>query len=844
MIYEKENLRNISFPLGGIGTGSVGLAGNGSLIDWEIFNRPNKQTFNGYSHFAVNVQAGEKSYTRVLQGDAVESLMGGRDDDPYRSVGHGPHRETMVAFPRFKNISFDGRFPVARINYLDDDFPVTAKLTAFNPFIPHDDFDSSLPVAMFEWEITNRFCEATSGTLCFSVRNPNSCSKNEYVEGNYKGIILKCADKTEDERGYSDLCIMTDHDDVSRQQYWYRGGWQDSVTVYWKNLVTGEMPSRTYDDAGSFDHATVAAKFSLEAGASVKLRFVLAWNVPNFYNYWSLSDVNDVWGKREHCKTATWKNYYATQFKNSFESADYVMGKFAELFEKTDAFSETIQGSTLPKSVIDAVSANISVLKTPTTVRLTDGSFWGWEGVNDRVGSCHGTCQHVWNYAYALPFLFPKLERSIRDLTAKYALGKDGKTTFRLQLPLEDNPGTHRACVDGQMGEVFKTYREWKISGDTEWLKERAPAVFSMLEYAWSKDNPDKWDADCDGVMEGRQHHTLDEELFGPSSWLEGMYLLALDCGSKIAAIVGDGEREKKYRELYENGKAWTNENLWNGRYFFQKVDVDDKEIVMRLNGERYWNSEAQEIKYQIADGCAIDQVLADYHAMLIGENGVFDDQKRKIALKTIFAENYKNMRDVTNMWRIYALNDESGTLMCSYPDGARVPVLPMPYVDEVWTGCEYAYASLLIANGMIEEGETVVKAVRDRFDGYKRNPWNEYECGNNYARSMSSYALLNAYSGLSYNAAEGYIGFNPVTTEGRFAWSALGAWGMVESHEKALSVKPVKSTLMLKRFGLPTNREVESVAVDGKNVPFVVNNGVVELGSVTVLDELRITLA
>jgi len=167
-----------------------------------------------------------------------------------------------------------------------------------------------------------------------------------------------------------------------------------------------------------------------------------------------------------------------------------------------------------------------------------------------------------------------------------------------------------------------------------------------------------------------------------------------------------------------------------------------------------------------------------------------------------------------------------------------------MPYVDEVWTGCEYAYASLLIANGMIEEGETVVKAVRDRFDGYKRNPWNEYECGNNYARSMSSYALINAYSGLSYNAAEGYIGFNPVTTEGRFAWSALGAWGMVESHEKALSVKPVKSTLMLKRFGLPTNREVESVAVDGKNVPFVVNNGVVELGSVTVLDELRITLA
>ena len=320
------------------------------------------------------------------------------------------------------------------------------------------------------------------------------------------------------------------------------------------------------------------------------------------------------------------------------------------------------------------------------------------------------------------------------------------------------------------------------------------------------------------------------------------MYLLALNCASKIAKIVGDEQREQKYRKLYEYGKAWTNENLFNGKYFFQKVDIDDKSVVTRLNGERYWNSEANEIKYQIAGGCAIDQMLADFHAVLIGEECVFDDQKRKTALRAVFKENYKNMRDVVNMWRIYALNDESGTLMCSYPDGVRVPVLPMPYVDEVWTGCEYAFATLLIANGMLDEAKTVVKAVRDRFDGYKRNPWNEYECGNNYARSMSSFGLMNAYSGLTYDASKGYIGFNPVISEGKFTWSALGAWGTVELCKNAVTVVSQSDGLEIKSFGLPEGRKATSVTVDGKDIAFSEDGGAVYFDAL-VENELKITL-
>ena len=85
-----------------------------------------------------------------------------------------------------------------------------------------------------------------------------------------------------------------------------------------------------------------------------------------------------------------------------------------------------------------------------------------------------------------------------------------------------------RPCVDGTMGEVLKTFREWRVSGDAAWLRSVWPSAKKALAYAWSPANPDRWDPEKSGVLAGRQHHTLDMELFGPSAWLEGLYLAAL----------------------------------------------------------------------------------------------------------------------------------------------------------------------------------------------------------------------------------------------------------------------------------------------------------------------------
>ena len=836
MVYENQKTKNISFPLGGIGSGSIGLTGNGELSDWEIFNRPNKNSKNGYSHFAIKATCGDKKIVKVLQGDTNGNLIGEHcASKSFYGYGFGPGGDTLAGFPHFKNVIFEGDFPLATLSFSDDDFPANVRLTAFNPLIPHDEYNSSLAAAFFEWEIENTHSETVDFALACTLRNPANPSINNEVSDNGKhGIFLKHATKVDTEVGYTDLCVLCDGDDVDVQEYWYRGSWNDGCTTYWRNLSDlDRMPKRRYENVGNADHGTVVSYVKLSSGEKKKLRFIISWNVPIYENYWNES--------RKKEGGNTWRNYYATQFKDSFATAKYALDNFSSLYERTVAFSNAIKSSTLPEAVKDAISANLSVIKTPTALRLEDGSFWGWEGSFELGGSCMGTCQHVWNYAYVMPYLFPRLERSIRENTFKYALMDSGETGFRIDLPPRREMNTPRACVDGQMGEVIKCYREWKFSGDNDWLKNNSESIFKMLEYAWSDENPDRWDADCDGVLEGRQHHTLDMELFGPSSWLEGFYLLALDCGAKMARELGQIERAEKYERLYENGKAWMNENLFNGRYFFQKVDLSDKAVLDGFGAtDGYWNDEAKEIKYQVAEGCIIDQMLADWHAVLIGSDGVFDKDKKKTALESLYRYSYKDsMRNVANMWRNFAINDEKGVVICSYPDGVKLPAIPIPYCDETMTGFEYSLAGLMIAEGYVSEGESIVKAIRDRYDGEKRNPWNEIECGSNYARSMASFALMPIYSGFTFDMTNKQIGFTPVGGKGKYLFSVAESYGTVELSEEGVRLTMLGDPLTLDSISVPNAEKMTNATVDGREVSFKQSEGNIVFENILIEKEL-----
>ncbi len=821
MIYEKG--KKISFPIGGIGTGCIGLSGNGELIDWEIFNRPNKNTRNGYSHFAVKAVCKDKTIVKVLHGDTNEDFVGTRHPDIPGGFDFGPRTNSLAGFPHFRNVRFEGMFPIAKLHYSDEDFPALLHLCAFNPFIPHDAFNSSLPIALFEWEIENISEEDVEYSISFCVQNPSVSSRNQALEN---GCFLSSSDKQPNELGYCDLSVLTDAVDVNVQPYWYRGEWRDGVTTYWREFSSRErMPERTYSEPGKkADHATVVVSVQMKARERKKIRFVLAWNAPIQYNYW-------LPFRDESGKDVTWKNYYATKFSDSLATATYALSSFDDLLLRTQRFTETLQNSSLPNFVIDAISANLSVLKSPTVLRLEDGSFWGWEGVHDRVGLCEGTCQHVWNYAYALPFLFPELERSMRENTIKYGIDNYGKSDFRLQLPIGRKKEEYIACLDGQMGEIIKCYREWKICGDTQWLKKYSEAIFSMLEFAWSENNLHAWDADCDGIIEGRQHNTLDIELFGPNSWMQGFYLLALDCAAEMAEVLGESQRAETYHRLYEKGRAWTNEHLFNGEYFGQKIDLSDKSIVDKfLCSEYYWNTEAEEIKYQIGEGCIIDQMLADWHSTIIGKDEIFDRNKKHKALESLYKYNYMpSVRNLANTFRNFSLNDEAGTIICSYPKHKNMPAIPILYSTETMTGFEYALGGLMLSQGFIAEGEDIIKAVRDRYNGEKRNPWSEIECGHNYARSMASYSLLLIYSGFSFDMTKKHIGFKPINRgDGNYFWSVGNSYGNMQYKGDTQTFSVIGGEIELSSFGLIDGVKAVSVAVDEKNIPFEQKGAVV----------------
>lgn len=842
--YRGNKTREISFPLGGIGAGAIGLAGNGRLIDWEIYNHPNKGSVNGFSHFAIRAECGDRVIAaRVLHGDLHPPYSGSLNGPSFNSFGFGPNREYLSGLPHFREVEFQGEFPLARLAFLGGDFPGKVELLAFNPLIPLNEFDSGIPAAFFEFEVTNSTDDTLVYLLAGSLSNPLPANQvhTVYPEGERAYLNLR---SDSHESGVGDLTLAVEAGDISAQSFWFRGAWFDSLEVYWREFSSrpGPLKRREYprERSGDKNTATLGSRFELQPGQARRIRFVIAWNFPFYENTWNQA-TNRIIRKKE--LQPRWKNYYATRFESSFSSAQYALENWDRLLAETTLFHRTLYNSDLDPAVLDAVAANLSVLKSSTVLRLEDGTFYGFEGCHPALGCCEGSCTHVWNYSQAVSFLFPALERSMREVDFTLNQRLDGAMRFRLPLPAvitAEEYWIFHPCVDGQFGNVLKAYADWKISGDIDWLARYWPAIKKSIEFAWSPGNEYRWDPDKTGVLTGRQHHTLDMELFGPSSWLNGFYLAALKAGAEMATALGEPETAQEYRQIFARGKAWTDQHLFNGEYYIQKVDLDDhaqlepyqtdSASIVGSILESYWDPEHAEVKYQIGEGCEIDQLLAQWHANLYGLGEIFDPLQTRTALESLFRYNFKSrLRDFYNPCRVFALNDEGGLVMCEWPEHARKPIIPVPYSQEVMTGFEYAAATLMIQSGMVEQGLQIVRAIRDRYDGEKRNPWNEIECGSNYARSMASYGLLLAFSGFEFDLSAHRIGFHPIGKQDahfKTFWSTGTGWGMYRQSPGRVELELKYGQLTLRSFKLPflVGRRVKTVSIQ-QPVPFSVQD-------------------
>jgi uncharacterized protein (DUF608 family) len=764
--YEGQHSNFIAYPLGGIGAGMICLEGTGAISHVSLWNKPSF-SYEPMVIAAITVKDPAGNKALVLEGPVPDRKIYGSSGSASGLFGKS------YGLPRFSGSKFSDRFPFGKVELADNAFPLIASITGWSPFTPGNADDSSLPAAALEYTMRNNTPNAVEALFSFSVPSsmagPERSTGNNITKGVKGGFVVEhqLPDCGETSRGW--LGVMTDDKSASVNCRWFRGGWFDVLTMLWKQVAGGDpVANEPYTEGSNTPGSTIFVPIALKSGETRTIRIMISWYMPT-------SDLNSVEPAREYpegcccsCGSSCDKTYvpwYVSRFRDISGLMGYFASQYNSLREATARFTDCFYSSTLPPEVLEAVTANLTIMKSPTMLREKNGKLWCWEGSLDDTGCCAGNCTHVWNYAQALPYLFPDLERSLREVEFTLSQDDKGHQNFRAALPLRDYTHTFHAAADGQLGGIMKMYRDWRISGNTSWLRKLWPKVRQSMDFCI-----EQWDPDCLGVLTEPHHNTYDIEFWGPDGMCSSFYIGALRAAALMSAAIGeDGSR---YTELASRGRRYLEDRLFNGEYFIQEVRRTHlRDIATR--GEAMTDIQSDEAmallaaegpKYQYGTGCLSDGVLGAWMALACGlREPLLANEKLTAHLASVHRYNFRtDLSGHVNPQRPgFAMGHEGGLLLCTWPRGGKQS-LPFVYSDEVWTGIEYQAASHMIMLGLVDEGLEIVRVCRRRYDGSKRNPFDEYECGHWYARAMSSYALLQALSGAVYDAIDGQMTLAP----------------------------------------------------------------------------------
>ena len=809
-----------AFPLGGIGTGNVSLGARGELRDWELENLPDKGRLNPFTFFAIHVAPTDgEPVTRVLEAQHT-----GRHD---WDAGYGFDR--LAGLPRLAGATLHGEYPVVDIDFDDDALPVDVSLRAFTPLVPLDPDASGIPAAVLRYRVTNPGSmpvvvtiagslshTAGRGEGLFGMRAQQTVRWREEVDEDGRsvrgldfGIRLP-----EDDPGYGTLSLTTTDADTTAKPQWVTGFWPDGPRLFWDDFRDDGLlepePRLTLEDRprGLFAElddgvpradvvvgeeelfeklprlrtGSLGIVHTLAPGGSRDFEFVLAWSFPNRRRGWG---GHIVFADPHIDEVVT--NHYATLWPDAWSAASHLHRELPALEAATLAFVEALYGGSLDPVIADAVGANIAAIRSTTcfvvespTPELGDGPvFAAWEGSFDHGGSCEGTCTHVWSYAQSVAWLFPSLERSARRVEFLLETDADGAQKFRSNRVFGGPSWFMGPAVDGQLGTFLRLHREWRFSGDDDFLRELWPAAARTLDHAVRT-----WDRDGDGLLDGELHNTYDIEFHGIDPLANGLFIAALRAGARMAAHLGESERAADWLERAERASRAMDTVLWNGEYYRQVIDDVDAH------------------RYQYGEGVLSDQLLGQFHAFVNGLGPILPPEHVRSALAAIMAHNFRaDLTTHESTQRVYALGDEGGLLLASWPRGGR-PAIPFVYSDEVWTGVEHQVAASLVYTGLVDDALRLERTLRSRYDGTARNRWNEIECGNHYARSLSSWGLLLAFSGVQWDAPTRTLSFDPVA-DGRYLFTTDRAWGHVEVRGDDITLRLDGGALELDRLVL-----------------------------------------
>ena len=768
-IYQDEYLNQIAFPMGGIGAGMFCLEGTGALSKFTLRNRPD--LLNEPKMFsAVSIRGPKGAAARVLEGPIPLWKL-----RPYFPAPDGSYPGGCWGLPRFRQATFETRFPFGIVRLEDPELPLAVELTGWSPFSPGDADNSSLPVAGLEYRFLNQGSESIDAVFSFNCPNflaerqepANKKRPADRIRSTEHGFIL-WGPGTEG-RSWDDasLAVWADDPKTKVNHAWMRG--IDAPQIVWKEVESAACFSRDPLLDDSSPGASIFVPFSVGPGEAKTVSLRFSWYAPKSNLFkpapvdmdCELVSCDDV-----SCKdlAGTYQPWYAGRFSSIEKVIEYWQSNYEALRHTTEKFSRALYDSTLPPEVMEAVASNLAILKSPTILRQKDGRLWGWEGSRETQGSCYGSSTHVWNYAQTIAHLFPELERSLRETEFGENQNDEGHQYCRAALPIRPLNGVHAKpdAADGQLGGVIKFYRDWRISGDTAWLRHWWPKIRASLDYCIRT-----WDPEHRGVIEEPHINTYDVEFWGADSMCASLYLGALKAATLMAESLGDPIEiystlltrcSDQLKRLF-NGEYFYQDTKWRGlRAAYPRVDDDSPDYPEFLELARKDGP-----PYQYGQGCMSDGALGAWLSWMCGVGEVLDPDKVDKHLLAVYRYNFRKdlSKHVNTRRPHFACGDESGLLACTWPRGGR-PALAMIYADEVWTGVEHQVASHLITLGRIDEGLEIVRACRRRYDGVVRNPFDEIEAGHWYARSMSSYALLQAFSGARFDAVDKILYLRP----------------------------------------------------------------------------------
>ena len=811
MTATKPDLKYIGMPINGISTGQVYLGGDGRLWCWNLDGEPDMKWEDiGKGHKYLKP---ETAHSPMDQGFALQ-------------LGSGDTKRTFTLdADGFGDIRFTNRYPMGKVEYADADCPVKIQLDAYTPFIPLNRDDSSYPVIVMRYTIENSSDQEQEVAIAGWIEN---FSNHRSGKDNDKGVRLSqyreldglsvvelwakpAADaKTNDGKTPLDLAndfgavalgllgdTKPDLVDTTRSQ----PGATDLFTAQPSDKASRDAQERPFSDKA---FASLGRKVKLAPGESKTIAFTLSWRFPN-------ARYVEGFGRKEWSRDV---NFYSTLWPNASDAASSVAKQEEELRSTTQDWVDSWYDSTLPYWLLERAFIPIDCMQTQLTFRLAeqDGRYGLAEGVN----CCEGNCTHVWHYAQGLARLFPVIERECRD-KVDFGLSfkpDTGAMNFRCTTK------TFREAIDGQCGTILRVLRESQMTTDLQFLESIWERTKLTMDYVIKE-----WDKDEDGMLSGAQHNTLDKAWYGQIHWLINLYHASLKASAVMARQMKQPKVAERYESIVAKGAKSMVELLWNEDYG-HFIHIPEKKPEETIGS---------------TTGCHIDQVLGEFWLRNLGLDPVLPQDKVRKSLQSLwkynFSPNIGDFRKHEKKGRWFAAEGDAGLVMCTFPHGKENAQKTNfhRYFNECMSGFEWQVSALMIWEGMLEEGLAVGKAINDRYQPAKRNPYNEVECGDHYSRALASYSAFMAICGYRYDGQAAKLGFGPRMNQDDFraAFTTAEGWGRftqkVESGNQSAVIEIRYGKLVLKKLELDqvdgTSATSASVEIDGKPVDAIFNS-------------------